>query len=140
MNNAGVKKSSTPFSSYLLALFFFVVVPSAAAKRLFMMMDLDVTERDKSWSMDIGGLALPQLTLLIVSGVNLFLFLVLEFTMRITPDPRDWQAPDASAKRINPIDWTFQQVYILSRNFACFSVILFYAYICETHPPNEHGE
>lgn len=89
--------------------------------------------------MDLGGLSLPQLTLLIVVLVNGFVFFVLELTECISPAPANYNAPDAAAKKVRAADWSFGQMYILTRNFFAFSMILFYAFMCEHHPPNPHG-
>ena len=134
-----VDKTPSKTSTYLLGVILLVAVPIACGKRMFAEMETEKSKEFPDWSMDIGGLAIPQLTFLIVAGINMFVFLVLEVTLRTSAAPADFVAPDPSAKRVNPVDWSFGQIYLLTRNFAVFSVLMFYAYLCERHPPNPHG-
>jgi hypothetical protein len=114
----------------------FVFIPVIAWRYKTMFNLLEVSERAESWEMDIGSLSAPQMACLLVFSVNAFVYLVLEFTVCFDPD---FAPLPPAGKRMKGVDASFQQLHILTENFFKFSVIMFYAYICEKHPINPHG-
>ena len=126
---------------------------------------------------DVGSLTIPQLALSIIFVANVFVFVVLEISVRFmntaaavspaedeevmlagAPKSKgagagaggtvakgtDFALAKGGARgtkeKVQPMDWSFKQVRLLSHKLLMLSAILFYAYMCENHPLHPHGK